>query len=66
VITPPTPTITNTNTNERAEVITRLRSATRMNEQFAIMCLEQNAWGYEAALANFEGIKGSIPPEAFV
>jgi nuclear RNA export factor len=50
----------------QVEMVTRIRSQTRMNEQFAVMCLSQNGWHYEAALANFEAIKGSIPPEAFV
>jgi nuclear RNA export factor len=60
------PAIPSTSATGQAELVAKLRAQTRMNEQFAVMCLDQNGWGYEAALANFEAIKGSIPPEAFV
>nr|XP_019044229.1 nuclear RNA export factor 1/2 [Kwoniella bestiolae CBS 10118]OCF23159.1 nuclear RNA export factor 1/2 [Kwoniella bestiolae CBS 10118] len=47
-------------------LIAQMSQQTRMNAQFSTMCLEQNGWNFEAALKNFEEIKGSIPPEAFV
>nr|XP_019010256.1 nuclear RNA export factor 1/2 [Kwoniella pini CBS 10737]OCF49037.1 nuclear RNA export factor 1/2 [Kwoniella pini CBS 10737] len=47
-------------------LITQLSQRTGMNSQFSILCLEQNGWIFDAALKNFEEIKGTIPPEAFV
>ncbi|WWC91628.1 uncharacterized protein L201_006574 [Kwoniella dendrophila CBS 6074] len=47
-------------------LITQMTQRTGMNAQFSQLCLEQNGWNFEAALKNFEEIKGTIPPEAFV
>jgi nuclear RNA export factor len=37
-----------------------------MNAAYAEMCLQQNAWDLDKAVANFEQIRSTIPPEAFV
>lgn len=50
---------------QRASSIAQMRQRTGMNEQFATLCLEQNAWDFEQALRNFEEIRSTIPPEAF-
>ncbi|WWC94780.1 hypothetical protein V866_001629 [Kwoniella sp. B9012] len=47
-------------------LVAQLSQRTGMNAQFSAMCLEQNSWNFEAALKNFEEIRGTIPPEAFV
>ncbi|OCF38158.1 nuclear RNA export factor 1/2 [Kwoniella heveanensis BCC8398] len=47
-------------------LIAQLSQRTGMNAQFSSMCLAQNGWDFEAAVKNFEEIRGTIPPEAFV
>lgn len=49
----------------RDALVEQVRSRTRMNAQYATMCLEQNGWDLEMAVKNFEEIKGSIPAEAY-
>ncbi|CAE6442313.1 unnamed protein product [Rhizoctonia solani] len=39
---------------------------TRLNAQYSRMCLEGNGWDLAKALANFEELKGTIPPDAFI
>ncbi|ODO05700.1 hypothetical protein I350_04760 [Cryptococcus amylolentus CBS 6273] len=51
---------------EQQALVAQVSQRTRMNAQFAMMCLAQNGWDLEAAVANFEEIKGSIPQEAFL
>ncbi|KDE09703.1 hypothetical protein MVLG_00106 [Microbotryum lychnidis-dioicae p1A1 Lamole] len=70
------PALTGTATQERTPGITdeqqmtvlQLQSVTNLTYSFAYMCLEQNAWVPETALANFQQLhaSGAIPAEAFV
>ncbi|CAE6456485.1 unnamed protein product [Rhizoctonia solani] len=39
---------------------------TGLNSQYSRMCLEGNGWDLAKALANFEELKGTIPPDAFI
>ncbi|CAE6480696.1 unnamed protein product [Rhizoctonia solani] len=39
---------------------------TGLNGQYSRMCLEGNGWDLAKALANFEELKATIPPDAFV
>ncbi|CAE6462120.1 unnamed protein product [Rhizoctonia solani] len=39
---------------------------TGLNAQYSRMCLEGNGWDLAKALANFEELKGTIPPDAFI
>jgi nuclear RNA export factor len=50
----------------RAALIDQCRQRTGMNAAFCEMCLAPNNWDLEAAIANFESIRSTIPPEAFV
>ncbi|SCV68405.1 BQ2448_526 [Microbotryum intermedium] len=55
-------------TDEQQMIVTQLQSVTNLTYSFAYMCLEQNAWVPETALANFQQLhaSGAIPAEAFV
>ncbi|KAI0040094.1 NTF2-like protein [Auriscalpium vulgare] len=39
---------------------------TRLNVKFAIDCLQGNGWNIDAAVANFEQVKGTLPRDAFM
>ncbi|KAB5595766.1 MRNA export factor mex67 [Ceratobasidium theobromae] len=39
---------------------------TALNAQYSRMCLEGNGWDLAKALANFEELKNTIPPDAFL
>lgn len=39
---------------------------TRLNVPMALQCLEGNGWDYNAALANFEQVKGNLAPDSFL
>ncbi|KAL7418450.1 nuclear mRNA export, poly(A)+RNA binding protein [Cryptotrichosporon argae] len=43
-----------------------VRARTGMNDGWSRMCLAQNEWDIERALANFLELKPTIPPEAYV
>ncbi|KAF9815618.1 hypothetical protein IEO21_04478 [Rhodonia placenta] len=44
------------------EVLTR----TGLNLEYAVQCLESNAWDVGRAVANFEQVKGTLPQDAFL
>lgn len=44
------------------EVLTR----TGLNLEYAVQCLESNAWDVGRAIANFEQVKGTLPRDAFL
>jgi nuclear RNA export factor len=46
--------------------VAHVRRLTGLNEQFARQCLAESGWDVGAALASFEAVKGSIPPQAYV
>ncbi|RDX57556.1 NTF2-like protein [Lentinus brumalis] len=39
---------------------------TRLNFQFAEDCLKNNEWDVDRAVANFEQVKGNLPPDAYL
>lgn len=51
---------------QKASLIEQCHQRTGMNAAFSEMCLAQNGWNLDAAVANFESIRATIPPEAFV
>jgi nuclear RNA export factor len=52
--------------DEKKAIAQEVMRQTGMNLQFSTMCLEQNNWALEAAIANFAEIRSQIPPDAFV
>lgn len=69
-IVPPNPAATappaSSEDAQKASLIAAVRQRTGMNAQFSELCLAQNGWDVERAVANFEEIRATIPPEAFV
>jgi len=63
---PPVPTGDEAVTAQRNEWISQFSQASGMNTTWSIMCLEKNEWNPEAAWTNFNEIRATIPPEAFV
>lgn len=61
---PMAPTLAST--PDQAALIAQVHQLTGMNAQFSEMCLVQNEWNVERAVANFNEIRPTIPPEAFV
>lgn len=51
---------------QQAALVEQLRVRSGMNASFSAMCLAQNGWDLDRALANFAEIRDSIPAEAFV
>ncbi|TXT05944.1 hypothetical protein VHUM_03705 [Vanrija humicola] len=51
---------------QKAALIQQVRARTGMNDAYSEMCLTQNDWDVERAVANFQEIRGSIPADAFV
>lgn len=51
---------------QKALLIKQVRARTGMNDAYSEMCLAQNDWDVERAVANFQEIRGSIPADAFV
>ncbi|ORX40664.1 hypothetical protein BD324DRAFT_14152 [Kockovaella imperatae] len=58
-------TIVAPNLSNRDQLVTQMRTRTGMNAEYAQMCLNENGWDFEKAVANFEVLKATIPPEAF-
>lgn len=66
VIPPGQPQSQDISQSQKEECINQLRGVTGMNIQYATMCLEGNAWNLEQAWNNFQELKATIPPEAYV
>ncbi|KAI0035362.1 hypothetical protein K488DRAFT_39110, partial [Vararia minispora EC-137] len=47
-------------------MVGRVVERTRLNVQFAVDCLQNNGWNFDVAVANFEQVKGTLGPEAFL
>ncbi|KAF9514955.1 hypothetical protein BS47DRAFT_1484802 [Hydnum rufescens UP504] len=47
-------------------LVMQISARTGLNISFSAQCLEGNGWDMQRAIANFEAVKGTIPPEAFV
>lgn len=47
-------------------LILRVCGRTRLNANYAVDCLTNNAWDFDRAIANFEGVKDSLPKDAFL
>ena len=52
-------------TSTRDDLLLRIRTATGMNAAYAELCLNQNDWDFDRALANFQELKPGIPEEAY-
>ncbi|KIY51733.1 NTF2-like protein [Fistulina hepatica ATCC 64428] len=39
---------------------------TRLNVKYSVDCLVSNGWDIDRAVANFETVKGSLPPDAYM
>lgn len=65
-IIPPSAPVTSNEDAQKASLIAALNQRTGMNAAFSTMCLEQNGWDVDRAVANFEEIRATIPPEAYV
>jgi nuclear RNA export factor len=50
---------------QKAALIAAVRQRTGMNANFSELCLSQNGWDVDRAVANFEEIRATIPPDAF-
>lgn len=50
---------------QKASLIAAVRQRTGMNAAFSELCLAQNAWDVDRAVANFQEIRSSIPADAF-
>lgn len=50
---------------QKAAMVDQVHQRTGMNAQFSELCLAQNDWDVERAVANFQEIRATIPPEAF-
>lgn len=61
----PLPAADDAVTAQRNEWVAQFSQASGMNTTWSIMCLEKNEWNPEAAWANFNEIRATIPPEAF-
>ncbi|KAI7605512.1 hypothetical protein KC346_g10987 [Hortaea werneckii] len=48
------------------QMVQELSKRTNMTIAYAKDCLDQTGWNGDAALAAFESVKGSLPPDAFV
>ncbi|KAG8921064.1 nuclear mRNA export, poly(A)+RNA binding protein [Tulasnella sp. 419] len=47
-------------------LVVQLQAQTGLNSNFAFQCMEGNGWDMNRALANFQELRPTIPPEAFV
>jgi len=47
-------------------LVVHLSAQTGLNSSFAAQCMEGNGWDMQRAVANFEAVRATIPPEAFV
>lgn len=48
------------------QMVVELTNRTKMTLEYSKNCLEQTTWNFDAALAAFENVKGSLPADAFV
>lgn len=56
----------NTEAMEKEMMVVEFSRLTGMNREYALLCLEQVGFVPAEAMAAFERVKGTIPPEAFV
>ena len=47
-------------------LVLRVCGRTRLNVNYAVDCLTNNAWNLEKAIVNFEEVKDTIPRDAFL
>lgn len=54
-------------TPDQQQMVMQLMQVTRMNQQYALDCLQTNAWNAENALGMFQSMNaaGQLPPNAF-
>lgn len=46
--------------------VMQICQATGLTVKYSVDCLQNNGWDKERALANFEQVKGNLPPDAFL
>ncbi|KDN50615.1 hypothetical protein RSAG8_01113, partial [Rhizoctonia solani AG-8 WAC10335] len=65
VMAPMDPVLADLSDPQRALMV-ECAGRTGLNAQYSRMCLEGNGWDLAKALVNFEELKGTIPPDAFI
>lgn len=48
------------------QLVLSVCARTRLNVNYAVECLNGNAWDLERAIANFEQVKETLPKDAFL
>ena len=61
---PPDPTSSAGNSSQAA-LVARFESQTRLKPEWALKCLAENQFNYDAALAAFTALRAAVPHEAF-
>jgi len=46
--------------------VVQICERTGLNVKYAVDCLQGNGWDLDRAVANFEEVKGNLPPDAFL
>jgi len=46
--------------------VTQICQRTGLTVKYAMDCLQNNGWDQDRAMANFEQVKGNLPPDAFL
>lgn len=65
IVPPAAPSASNEEAH-KTPLIAAVRQRTGMNANFSELCLAQNGWDVDRAVANFQEIRATIPPEAYV
>jgi len=63
---PPQQQVLNTLPEAQRQLVLSVSARTRLNVNYAVECLNGNAWDLERAIANFEQVKETLPKDAFL